>query len=62
MNTGEIIQKWVITKKSGLYKNERVKVPLLYIVIIINFFFTKITKFTYNFTGLLLSAVNKKHC
>ena len=38
------------------------KFLLLYIVIIINFFFTKITKFTYNFTGLLLSAVNKKHC
>ena len=38
------------------------KFLLLYIVIIINFFFTKITKFTYNFTALLLSAVNKKHC
>ena len=37
------------------------KFLLLYIVIIINsfFFFTKITKFTYNFTGLLLSTVNK---
>ena len=28
MNTGEIIQKWVITKQSGLYKNERIKVPV----------------------------------
>ena len=28
MNTVEIIQKWVITKKLGLYKNERVKVPV----------------------------------
>ena len=35
------------------------KFLLLYIVIIINFFFTKITKFSYNFTGLLLSTVNK---
>ena len=28
MSTGEIIQKWVITKKRELYKNERVKVPV----------------------------------
>ena len=28
MNKGEITQKWVITKKLGLYKNERVKVPV----------------------------------
>ena len=38
------------------------KFLLLCIVIIINFFFTEITTFAYNFTGLLLSAVNKKHC
>ena len=35
------------------------KFPLLYIVIIIIFLFTKITKFSYDFTGLLLSIVNK---
>ena len=35
------------------------KFPLLYIVIIIIFLFTKITKFSYDFTGLLLSTVNK---
>ena len=35
------------------------KFLLLYIVIIIIFFFTKITKFSYDFTGLLLSTVNK---
>ena len=34
------------------------KLPLLYIVIII-FLFTKITKFSYDFTGLLLSTGNK---
>ena len=34
------------------------KFLLLYIVIIINFFFTKITKFSNNFTGLLLSTVH----
>ena len=28
MNTGELIQKWVITNKLGLYKNEHVKVPV----------------------------------
>ena len=39
------------------------KFLLLYIVIIIIiFFFTKITEFPFNFTGLLLSTVNKKHC
>ena len=38
------------------------KFLLLYIVIIIIFLFTKITKFPFNFTGLLLSTVNKKHC
>ena len=35
------------------------KFLLLYIVIIIIFLFTKITKFSYDFTGLLLSTVNK---
>ena len=35
------------------------KFLLLYIVIIIIFIFTKITKFSYDFTGLLLSTVNK---
>ena len=35
------------------------KFPLLYIAIIIIFVFTKITKFSYDFTGLLLSTVNK---
>ena len=35
------------------------KFLLLYIVIIIIFLFTKITKFAYDFTGLLLSTVNK---
>ena len=35
------------------------KFPLLYIVIIIIFVFTKITKLSYDFTGLLLSTVNK---
>ena len=36
------------------------KFLLLYIVIIIIIFlFTKITKFSYDFTGLLLSTVNK---
>ena len=37
------------------------KFLLLYIVIIIIFLFTKITKFSYDFTGLLLSTVNKKN-
>ena len=46
MNTVEIIQKWVTTKKLGLY-NERVKwmnvlkFLLFCIVIIMNFFFYK---------------------
>ena len=35
------------------------KFLLLYIVIIIIFLFTKITKFSYDFTGLLLSTFNK---
>ena len=35
------------------------KFLLLYIVIIIIFLFTKITKFSYDFTGLLLSTVDK---
>ena len=35
------------------------KFLLLYIVIIIIFLFTKITKFSHDFTGLLLSTVNK---
>ena len=35
------------------------KFLLHYIVIIIIFLFTKITKFSYDFTGLLLSTVNK---
>ena len=35
------------------------KFLLLYIVIIIIFLFTKISKFSYDFTGLLLSTVNK---
>ena len=35
------------------------KFLLLYIVIIIIFLFTKITNFAYDFTGLLLSTVNK---
>ena len=35
------------------------KFLLLRIVIIIIFLFTKITKFSYDFTGLLLSTVNK---
>ena len=42
MNTGEITEKWVITKKLGLYKNS-IKVPVTlychYIIII--FFFYK---------------------
>ena len=36
------------------------KFLLLYIVIIIIFLFTKITKFSYDFTGLLLSTVFKQ--
>ena len=62
MNTVEIIQKLGNYKKIWAYTRMNVlKFLLLYIVIIINsfFFFTKITKFTYNFTGLLLSTVNK---
>ena len=43
----------------GYIRMNVLKFLLLYIVIIINFFFTKITKFTYNFTGLLLSTINK---
>ena len=35
------------------------KFLLLCIVVIIIFLFTKITKFSYDFTGLLLSTVNK---
>ena len=35
------------------------KFLLLCIVIIIIFLFTKITQFSYDFTGLLLSTVNK---
>ena len=47
-------------KKNGGYIRMNVlKFLLLYIVIIIIFLFTKITKFSYDFTGLLLSTVNK---
>lgn len=44
-------------KKMELYKNERVTLHCHYYY----FLFTKITKFIYNFTGLLFSPVNKKH-
>ena len=47
-------------KKNGGYIRMNVlKFLLLYIVIIIIFLFTKITKLSYDFTGLLLSTVNK---
>ena len=47
-------------KNWGYIRMNVLKFLLLYIIIIINFFFTKITNFSYNFTGLLLSTVNKK--
>ena len=46
-------------KKNLGYKRIKVPVTLYCHYIIIIFFFYKITKFTYNLTGLLLSTVNK---
>ena len=56
---GELYKNGELQKNWGYIRMNVLKFLLLYIVIIIIFLFTKITKFSYDFTGLLLSTVNK---